>query len=125
MHPIPLTSITSTTFTSDVSREKPSYKPIIFQLQAPNGLPSLVPYIQSSDFSNHIPIFYSSSRPSDGSYHLPVLHTRLKPIVSLSQTPYEPPSDHFIPFILEFSPFHLNIHFESTDSIFQSMMLFL
>ena len=77
----------------------------------------LVPSVQASDLPTHVTSMYSSSRPIYRPSHLTILHNSINHSVSLSQTPYEPPSAHFSPFIWVFSPFHLTIDFELTDSI--------
>ena len=97
MYTIPLLSITKTTLPLYVTNDKLSDKPSIHPLQSSNGLPIFVPSIQSSGFPTHVPSLYSSSILIDGPYHLLISYTILNPSVSLSQTPYDPPSVHFIP----------------------------
>ena len=49
-----------------------------------------------------------------------ILHISFNPSVSLSQTPYDPPSAHFSHFLLAFSTLSPTIHFASTDSTFST-----
>ena len=116
MHPSTFPIVTPTTFPSDVPSGKPSDNPSIHPLQDRTDFPSLVQSIQASESPTHVPSVYSSSRPSYGPSGITILNTSLNPSVPPLQTPSEPPIAHFSSVLLLFSPSHITINVESTES---------